>query len=125
MVSRHNGVAMKHSITTTTTSAASSALLLTGRLRVPIQQLQVYREFEAAWRNQLRPVGLTELESFQDFVRAAWHKREVIAAQDHAASDRQLNRLYFYEAHFRNRAEEHLDRLRQLQAERAARHRLL
>ncbi len=98
-------------------------------LRLAGSQQSAYVEFEAAWREELAPATLAEDELFSDFVRAAWHKREIVAAQNeltvsaHAAFldealAKQLDRLHRYERDFERRAARHLATLRRLQAER-------
>lgn len=100
-------------------------------LRVAENQQLAYAEFEAAWREELAPEGLAENELFADFLRAAWHKREIVAAQNELTTSagataflndaiaRQLDRLHRYERDFERRATRHLASLRRLQAERA------
>lgn len=103
-------------------------------LRVAEGQEELYLEFEQAWRTEIQPQGLLELEAFADFVRASWHKREVVAAQNEAIASspsafsngdaefaRQLDRLHRYERDFERRAAAHLRELRRLQSERALR----
>ena len=103
----------------------------TPRFATPAQQ-QLYTEFESAWLAELQPAGVLELESFQNYVRAAWHLREIIEAQNqHTVSGpaaflddtaaRTLDRLHRYERDFERRAARHLRELRRLQTERAAR----
>ena len=80
-----------------------------------------YRAFEQTWLAELAPAGLLELEAFHDFLRAAWHKREVIEALSKlaapfsdAAAARQLDRLHRYERDFECRASRALRELRRL-----------
>jgi len=101
-------------------------------LRVAENQQLAYAEFDAAWREELAPESLAENELFADFLRAAWHKREIVAAQNELTASaagaaaflndaiaRQLHRLHRYERDFERRAARHLAALRRLQAERA------
>ena len=101
-------------------------------LRVAEDKIELYLAFEEAWTNELHPQGLLELEAFSDFLRAAWHKREVIEAQNEAivsspsafldqSMARQLDRLHRYLRDFERRASQSLRELRRLQSERAAR----
>lgn len=104
-------------------------------LRVIEGQEELYLHFEQAWRDEMQPEGLSELEAFHDYVRAVWHKREIVAAQNEAidavaasganpfndpALARQLDRLHRYEREFEARAVRHSRELRRLQAERRA-----
>lgn len=101
-------------------------------LRVTDGQVQLYLEFEEAWLDELAPQGLLELEAFSDFLRAAWHKREVIDARNRFTASfaaalldgeaaRQLDRLHRYQRDFERRANQALRELRRLQTERALR----
>lgn len=104
-------------------------------LRVAEGKEQLYIEFEESWHRELSPEGLLELEAFTDFIRAAWHKREVIEAQNEVnvsspsafldeAGRRQFDRLHRYERDFERRAKRAVAELRRLQTERALRARL-
>lgn len=106
-------------------------------LSVAEGQEQLYLEYEEAWLDELRPQGLLELEAFHDFLRASWHKREIVEAQnrltrssssafdfqspDGPARARELDRLHRYERDFERRAMRHLRELRRLQTERSLR----
>ena len=100
-------------------------------LRVAEDKIELYLEFEEAWTNELEPHGLLELEAFSDFLRAAWHKREVIDAQNELTASssaaflddalaKKLDRLHRYLRDFERRANQALRELRRLQTERAA-----
>lgn len=106
-------------------------------LRVAEGKEELYLEFEQAWRDELQPEGLLELEAFTDFLRAAWHKREVIEAQNlftasspaaflnddrdgDEGRSRKLDRLHRYERDFERRQRQALRELRRLQTDRAA-----
>lgn len=99
-------------------------------LRVAEGKEQLYLEFEEAWRAELQPDGLLELEAFQDFLRACWHKREIIEAQNKLTASspdafldeklaRELDRLHRYERDFERRSARALRELRKLQTARA------
>lgn len=101
------------------------------RLRVAESQHQLYLDFENALHDELQPQGLLELEAFHDFVRASWHKREVISAENEATESspaafldeslqRALDRLHRYERDFERRAAVARRDLRRLQSERAS-----
>jgi hypothetical protein len=97
------------------------------RLQVAEGAGQLYLEFEQAWVRELAPEGLLELEAFNDFLRASWHKREVIEAQSQLAPSspaafldealaRRLDRLHRYERDFERRANRALRELRRLRS---------
>lgn len=90
---------------------------------------EAFSAFLEAWRTELQPQGLVELEAFDDFVRAAWHRREIVAAQNEATASspaaflddtlaKTLDRLHRYERDFERRAARHLATLRCLQSQR-------
>ena len=100
-------------------------------LRVAEDKIELYLAFEEAWTAELQPDGLLELEAFSDFLRNAWHKREVIDARNEFTTSsaaaflddeaaRKLDRLARYERDFERRANQALRELRRLQSERAA-----
>lgn len=107
-----------------------------GTLLVEADRQETFSAFEQAWLAELQPEGLLELESFHHYLRAAWHIREIIEAQNqHSLSGpsaflnpdtaRTLDRLHRYERDFERRAARHLRELRRLQTERAARSHVL
>lgn len=101
-------------------------------LRVAEEKIELYLRFEESWLHEIQPEGLFELEAFSDFLRASWHKREVIEARNQLApagasfldDDREIarkfDRLHRYERDFERRAARALRELRRLQTERAA-----
>lgn len=103
-------------------------------LRVRPGDEERYLAFEAAWREALRPGGDDglELAAFLKFVRACWHKREVVAAQNESSAAlpevfldrearREQTRLLTVERRFELQAKRALAALRRQRSERLRR----
>ena len=96
-------------------------------LHIAAPQQSTFTAFEQAFLTELAPQGCLELEAFSDFIRAAWHKREVVAALNSIAESdephsflkkdeaRELDRLHKYEASFERRAQRAVAELRRFQ----------